>query len=43
MNVATIPFFDVFLDGKRILVSRLSQQSNQSLTLVTHFAEGLKK
>jgi hypothetical protein len=33
---------DVSPDGKRILISRLSQQGNQSVTLVTNFAE-LKK
>jgi len=43
MNVASIPFFDVSPDGKKILVSRLSQQANQSVTLVTNFAEGLNK
>jgi hypothetical protein len=41
MNVASILFFDVSPDGKRILVSRISQQVNQSVTLVTNFAEGL--
>jgi eukaryotic-like serine/threonine-protein kinase len=34
---------DVSRDGKRILVSRVSQQGNQSVTLVTNFTEGLKK
>jgi serine/threonine protein kinase/Tol biopolymer transport system component len=34
---------DVSSDGKKILVSRLSQKGNQSVTLVTNFAEGLKK
>ena len=43
MNVASIPFYDVSPDGKKILVSRLSQQVNQSVTLVTNFAEGLTK
>ena len=43
MNVASIPFFDVSPDGKKILVSRLSQQGNQSVTLVTNFAEGANK
>ena len=36
-------FNDVSSDGKRILVSRLSQQANQAVTLVTNFTEGLKK
>jgi hypothetical protein len=30
---------DVSPDGKRILISRLSHQGNQSVTLVTNFAE----
>jgi eukaryotic-like serine/threonine-protein kinase len=34
---------DVSPDGKRILVSRLSQEGNQSMTLMTNFTEGLKK
>lgn len=34
---------DVSSDGKRILVSRLSQRGNQSVMLVTNFTEGLKK
>jgi len=41
MNVASIPFFDVSPEGKKILVSRLSQQLNQAVTLVTNFTEGL--
>jgi eukaryotic-like serine/threonine-protein kinase len=43
MNVATFPTFDVSPDGKKILLPRLSQQSNQTVTLVTNFTEGLKK
>jgi hypothetical protein len=43
MNVATFPIFDVSPDGNRILLSRLSQQGNQSVTQVTSFTEGLKK
>lgn len=43
MSVASVPFFDVSPDGKKILVSRLSQQVNQSVTLVTNFAEGLQQ
>jgi eukaryotic-like serine/threonine-protein kinase len=38
-----IAAYDVSRDGKKILVPRLSQQGNQSVTLVTNFAEGLKK
>jgi eukaryotic-like serine/threonine-protein kinase len=37
-----IPYYDVSRDGKKILVSRLSRQGNQSVTLVTYFADGLK-
>jgi len=43
MNVAAPPLFDVSPDGKRVLMPRLSQQGNQSVTLVTNFTEGLKK
>jgi hypothetical protein len=43
MNLASLPFYDVSRDGKKILVARLSQQGNQSVTLVTNFAEGLNK
>jgi eukaryotic-like serine/threonine-protein kinase len=43
MNAATFPTFDVSPDGKKILLPRLSQQGNQSVTLVTNFTEGLKK
>jgi hypothetical protein len=38
-----IPPYDVSRDGKRILVPQLSQQGSQSVTLVTNFADGLKK
>jgi len=34
---------DVSSDGKRILVSRLSQKDMQSVTWVTNFTDGLKK
>jgi len=43
MNMATVPFYDVSPDGKRILVTRPSQQNSQSVTLVTNFAEALNK
>lgn len=43
INVANVPFFDVSPDGKRILLNRLSEQSKQSVTLVTNFTEELKK
>jgi len=43
LNVANFPAYDVSRDGKKILISRLSQQGNQSVTLVTSFTEGLKK
>ena len=43
MNLASIPFYDVAPDGKKILVSRISQQLNQSVTLVTNFAQGLNR
>ncbi len=36
-------FYDVSPDGKKILLDRISQQVNQSVTVVTNFAEGLKK
>jgi Tol biopolymer transport system component len=42
LNLATLTNFDVSPDGKRILIPRLSQQGSQSVTLVTHFADGLK-
>jgi serine/threonine protein kinase/Tol biopolymer transport system component len=42
-NLATVPSFAVSPDGKKILVERLSQQTNQSVTLVTNFAEELNK
>jgi len=35
MNVATFRFFDVSPEDRRILLSRPSQQGNQSVTLVT--------
>ncbi len=43
MNLASLPFYDVSRDGKKILVARLSQQGNQSVTLVTNFADGLNQ
>lgn len=36
-------FYDVAPDGKKILMDRISQQVNQSVTVVTNFAAGLKK
>jgi serine/threonine protein kinase len=42
-NLAVLPYFDISPDGKKILMPRLSQQGNQSVTLVTNFTEGLKK
>jgi eukaryotic-like serine/threonine-protein kinase len=36
-------FYDVAPDGKKILFDRISQQVNQSVTVVTNFASGLKK
>jgi Tol biopolymer transport system component len=36
-------FYNVSPDGKRILLSRVSQQVSQSVTLVTNFAAELKK
>lgn len=43
MNAATFPVYAVSPGGKGILLSRFSQQGNQSFTLVTNFAEGPKK
>ena len=42
-NLATVPSFAVSPDGKKILVERLSQQLNQSVTVVTNFAKSLNK
>ncbi len=42
-SMGSIPLFNVSPDGKKILVERISQQGNQSVTVVTNFAEGLKK
>jgi hypothetical protein len=42
-SMGSIPLFNVSPDGKKILVERISQQGNQSVTLVTNFAEELKK
>ena len=36
-------FYDVTPDGKKILLNRVAQQVNQSITVVTNFAAGLKK
>jgi hypothetical protein len=36
-------FYNVSPDGKKILLSRVSQQVSQSVTLVTNFAADLKK
>ena len=43
IDVAGSPYFDVSRDGKKILIERNSPQSNQSVTLVTNFTEGLNK
>jgi eukaryotic-like serine/threonine-protein kinase len=42
-NLTVLSYFDISRDGKKILMPRLSQQGNQSVTLVTNFTEGLKK
>jgi eukaryotic-like serine/threonine-protein kinase len=42
-NLAVLSDFEISPDGKKILMPRLSQQGNQSVTLVTNFTEGLKK
>ncbi|HLZ42257.1 MAG TPA: protein kinase [Candidatus Sulfotelmatobacter sp.] len=36
-------FYDVSPDGKKILLDRISQQVNQSVTVVTNFTSGLRK
>jgi Tol biopolymer transport system component len=36
-------FYDVTRDGKKILLDRISQQVNQSVTVVTNYASELKK
>ena len=36
-------FYDVTADGKKILLDRISQQVNQSITVVTNYAADLKK
>jgi Tol biopolymer transport system component len=36
-------FFDVSPDGKKILLDAISQQVGQSITVVTNWAEELKK
>jgi serine/threonine protein kinase len=36
-------FYDMTPDGKKILLDRISQQVNQSVTVVTNFTAGLKK
>ena len=36
-------FYDVSSDGKKILLDRVSQQVNQSVTVVTNFTAELKK
>ena len=43
LTILSIPFFDVAPDGKKILVARVAQQVSPSVTVVTNFAEGLKK
>ena len=42
-NFATLAFYDVAPDGNRILLSRFTQQVNQSVTVVTNFTSGLRK
>jgi Tol biopolymer transport system component len=43
-NLASqIFFYDVAPDGKKILLNVISQQVNQSITVVTNWAEGLRK
>lgn len=42
-TVLTIPFFSISPDSKRILLERVSQQSDQSVTVITNFTAGLKK
>ena len=42
-TVLTVPFFDISPDGKKLLLERLAQQVNQSVTVVTNFTAGLKK
>jgi Tol biopolymer transport system component len=37
------PFYDVSPDGKKILLDRVAQQVNQSVTVVTNFTADLKK
>ena len=36
-------FYDISPDGEKILLDRISQQVNQSVTVVTNFTAGLKK
>ena len=36
-------FYDASLDGKKILLNVISQQVNQSITVVTNWTEELKK
>jgi eukaryotic-like serine/threonine-protein kinase len=36
-------FYDIFPDGKKILLDRVSQRVSQSVTVVTNFTAGLKK
>ena len=37
------PFYDVSPDSKKILLDRLSQEVNQSITVITNWTAGLKK
>jgi len=36
-------FYDVSPDGKKILLDLVSQQVNQSVTVISNFTAGLKK
>jgi Tol biopolymer transport system component len=43
LTILTVPFFSVAPDGKKILVAHVAQQVSPSVTVVTNFADGLKK
>jgi Tol biopolymer transport system component len=43
LTILSVPFFSVTPDGKKILVAHVAQQVSPSVTVVTNFAEGLKK
>jgi hypothetical protein len=42
-TVPSVPLYDVSPDGKKILLDRVPQQVNQSVTVITNFTAGLKK